>query len=135
VTREEFKRKRENIDNIIEQDKKEKEENEAKKKLQSKIKRKEEYLKKTTLLSFDVEHEEEATPKINQTKVDPEQFQKKASSYGKDTTVDTSFLPDVERDKQIQDLKKFYTGNHSLDNILQTNSSKSRKTKRINSSI
>lgn len=34
VTREEFKRKRENIDNLIQQDKREKEEHEAQKKLE-----------------------------------------------------------------------------------------------------
>ncbi|KAM3131424.1 regulation of photomorphogenesis [Paramecium bursaria] len=91
VTREEFKRKRENIDNLVVADMKQKEEEEQRKKLQLKQKRKEEIHKKATLLSFDLDEE-----------------QQNEAGYGKDTTVDTTYLPDMNREKKIEELTKKY---------------------------
>ena len=56
-----------------------------------KQKRKEEIHKKTTLLSFDLDDE-----------------QQNESGYGKDTTVDTTYLPDMNREKKIEELTKKY---------------------------
>ncbi|CAD8152070.1 unnamed protein product [Paramecium octaurelia] len=93
VTREEFKRKRENIDRIYVQDLKIKQEEEEKKKLELKQKRKQEYKLKTTLLSFDQEQQE-----MNEKR-----------NYGKDISVDTLYLPDMNREKKIEELTKIFT--------------------------
>jgi hypothetical protein len=74
------------------------------------------YHKKTTLLSFDLGDEEEEgeavslktiveAPKLPEQKND-----KKRAGYGKDQTVNTTFLPDIGRDNFIRELKKQYTG-------------------------
>ncbi|CAD8174335.1 unnamed protein product [Paramecium octaurelia] len=89
VTREEFKRKRENIDNLVMQDMKQKQEEETKRKLELKQKRKEEYQKKTTLLSFDLD--DEGSPQ---------------KSYGKNDHVDTTYLPDMNRERKIEEMTR-----------------------------
>ncbi|CAD8186728.1 unnamed protein product [Paramecium octaurelia] len=103
VTREEFKRKRENIDRIYVQDLQKKQEEEEKKKLELKQKRKQEYKLKTALLSFESEQQE--------------LYDKK--NYGKDSSVDTLYLPDMNREKKIEELTKKFTEEYQKNMELQ----------------
>ena len=89
VTREEFKRKRENIDTLVVEDFRIREKEEQKVKLEQKQKRKEEYKKKSSLLSFDLETEATAL-----------------QGYGKNGQVDTTYLPDMNREKKIEELTR-----------------------------
>ncbi|KAL8128473.1 hypothetical protein V2J09_017628 [Rumex salicifolius] len=102
VTREQYVEKRVNIRNKFEEEEKEKlqklQQEEAELQLQKRKKRKHKGNSRLSFAEdFDIEHEEEAGDSGSE-----EQTKLKHGKLGKDPTVETSFLPDSEREAEEQ---------------------------------